>query len=295
LNDNIKAAMLVVIGMSMISSNDAIMKLGSAKLGIGQILFIRGMLATLIFAIVIKSTGRQLFPKIALTKWNLARAGCECLATICFITGLSLLPIAIASTLVWTSPIFLTICAAVYLKEQVTVARGIAVFTGFIGVLFVTNPFYSEFTWAMILPLVAAAFVVTRDMLTRQLDSQLHSLYVVFTTLILVTLTGGFISLLDWRPVEISQVGWLAVSAALLSMGFFCQISAVRIGELSFIAPFSFTGILVSVMYGYLVWGEIPTIYMATGIALIIGSGLYILMRRGKITQGQTTVSGKDF
>jgi drug/metabolite transporter (DMT)-like permease len=295
LNDNIKAALLVVLGMSMISSNDAIMKLGSANLGIGQILFMRGMLATLIFAIVIKSTGRQLFPKIAFTKWNLARAGCECLATICFITGLSLLPIAIASTLVWTSPIFLTICAAVYLKERVTFSRGFAVFTGFIGVLFVTNPFDSEFTWAMILPLVAAAFVVTRDMLTRQLDSQLHSLYVVFTTLILVTIAGGSISLLDWRPVEISQVRWLAVSAALLSMGFFCQISAVRIGELSFIAPFSFTGILVSVLYGYFVWNEIPTLYMAVGITLIIGSGLYILTHRGKITQGQTTVSGKDF
>jgi len=279
----------------MIASNDAIMKLGSANLGIGQLLFIRGLLAILIFSIVIRSTGRQLLPKAAITKWNLARASCECLATVCFITGLSLLPIAIASTLVWTSPIFLTICAAVYLKEQVTISRGIAVFTGFIGVLFVTNPFDSEFSWAMILPLMAAAFVVMRDMLTRKLDSQLHSLYVVLTTLILVTITGGSISLLDWRPVEVSQVGWLAVSAALLSMGFFCQISAVRIGELSFIAPFSFTGILVSVIYGYFVWGEVPTLNMVTGIALIIGSGLHILTHRGKITQGQTTVSGKDF
>ena len=58
---------------------------------------------------------------------------------------------------------------------------------------------------------------------------------------------------------------------------FVFQIKAVRMGEMSFIAPFLFTGILLAVFWGYLIWNEIPTLTMATGIMLIIGSGLYVL------------------
>ncbi len=295
MNTNLKAALLVVFGMSVISSNDAIMKLGSENLGVGQILFIRGLLATIIFSIVIKSTGRALLPRIAFSKLNLVRSGCECIASICFITGLSFLPIATASTLVWTAPIFLTICAAFYLKEQVTLSRWLAVFAGFSGVLCVTNPFGGEFSWAMILPLLAAIFVVMRDMVTRKLDNELHSLYVVFATLTMVTTVGGLLSVLDWRPVEVSQVLWLVLSASLLSLGYFCQVTAVRIGELSFIAPFTYTGILVAVFYGYFIWNEIPTLFTIVGITLIVGSGLYILLHRGNIAKTHTMVSGKDF
>jgi len=72
----------------------------------------------------------------------------------------------------------------------------------------------------------------------------------VLATLWLVAMVGGFASLLD---------------------------KAVRMGEMSFIAPFLFTGILLAVFWGYLIWNEIPTLTMATGIMLIIGSGLYVL------------------
>ena len=90
-------------------------------------------------------------------------------------------------------------------------------------------------------------------------------------------MVGGFASLLDWRPVNPLRIGWFGLRSCLLSTGFFFQIKAVRMGEISFIAPFLFTGILLAVFWGYLIWNEIPTLTMATGIMLIIGSGLYVL------------------
>ena len=276
-NHNVTAALLVIVGMAMISSNDMLMKLSSTELGVGQLLFVRGSLAVILFSAFIKLSGRPLLPRHAFGRWNGLRALCECVATVCFITGLTLLPIATASTLVWTTPMLLTLAAATLLKEDVTTGRWVAVCVGFLGVLLVTNPFGESFSMAMLLPLLAAVFVTLRDLMTRRIDSNVDSLYVVLATLTVVTVAGFLMALFDWRPVSLARVGWLTLSALFLGAGFLCQISAVRKGELSFIAPFSYTGILVAVFWGYLVWQQLPSHLTFAGIALIVSSGMYIL------------------
>ena len=269
--------MLVVAGMSMIASNDAIMKLSSEQLGVGQLLFVRGALAVLLFSAFIRLSGRPLLPHAFYSRWNGIRALCECCATVCFITGLTLLPIATASTLVWVTPMLLTVAAALVLGERVRPGRWFAVLAGFGGVLLVTRPFDEHYTPAMLLPLAAALFITARDLVTRRIDTGLDSLYVVLATLVGVTVAGLCLSLADWRPVSPELVGWLSLSALLLGCGFLSQIVAVRSGELSFIAPFSYSGILVAVLYGYLIWNELPDRLSVAGIALIVGAGMYIL------------------
>ena len=276
MNDNFKAAGLLMLAMAMISSNDAIVKTASESMSIGQILFVRGMMACAILGTIIKLSGRPLVPRISLSRINLIRASLETVATLCFITGLSLLPIATASTLAWTSPLLLTLLAATLLKEQVVPARWIAVIAGFAGVLLVTQPFGSGFSLAMLLPLLAAFFVAARDVVTRRINRDLHSFYITLASLALVTTTGFLISLFNWRPLEFSHVLMLAASAALLTGGFFSQVSAVRMGELSFIAPFAFIGIIVALVLGYVFWGDVPTDAMLAGISLITASCVYI-------------------
>lgn len=281
----------MMLGMTLLSSNDVFMKLSSEHLGIGQLLFIRGSIAVAIFSLAMRITGKPIIAEVAFSKWILLRAFCECGAALCFITGLSLLPIATASTLVWTSPIFLTIAATLILKEHVAAVRWLAVFVGFIGVMLVANPASVDFSLAMLLPLAAAIFIAARDVVTRKLDPSLHSLYVTWTTLVVVTMAGLLISFLDWRPIALTQILWLCASAVLISSAFFVQISAVRLGELSFIAPFSYTGILVAVFYGFVVWEELPGTTMIFGIVLIILSGLYILSQQTTLFVKKNTVN----
>ncbi|MDD9997175.1 MAG: DMT family transporter, partial [Rhodospirillaceae bacterium] len=180
-------------------------------------------------------------------------------------------------TLAWTSPMFLAVVAAVVLKENVTLRRWLVVLIGFAGVVLITNPASEEFSLAMLLPLAAAALISVRDLVTRRLDPGLHSLYVTWTTLVAVTIAGFLISFLDWKPVALTQIIWLAASAMFLSSAYFFQIRAVRLGELSFVAPFSYTGILAAVFYGFVVWSDLPGPTMILGILLVMSSGLYIL------------------
>ena len=280
MSNNVKAATLIVLAMTMISSNDAIIKTVSENLSIGQILFLRGVMACLMLGIIIKLSGRSLFPRIIFSRVNLLRASLETAATLCFVTGLSLLPIATASTLVWTAPLLLTLLASVFLKERVVPVRWVAVAMGFSGMLLVTQPFGAQFSTAMILPLVAALFVAARDVVTRRIDPGLHSSYITFTTLILVTLTGAILAGFNWKPIRSEYVLMLAASALLLTGGFFLQVTAIRMGELSFVSPFAFSGIVVAIILGYTFWNDVPTPLMFTGIALIVGSCWYVVQSK---------------
>lgn len=275
---NVKAALLVMLAMTLISCNDAIIKTMTESLGIGQVLFVRGSIACLLFVSILKYRNMPLIPKLALSRVNLSRASCETAATVCFITALSLLPIATASTLVWTAPILSTLLAALVLKENVVPLRWLAVLMGFMGITLVTDPFGGEFTPAMLLPLLAAVCISTRDIFTRRIPAELDSIYITFATIVMVTLAGLVISLFDWRALDGGHFLALACSAVLLSSGFFCQITAVRMGELSFIAPFSYFGILVALTLGILFWQEYPTATMLGGVALIIVSGITITL-----------------
>lgn len=276
----------MVLAMAMISSNDALIKSASEDLSIAQILLIRGIVACLIFGALIKSTGRPLFPGVIVDRTNLLRGALEIAATLCFVTGLSLLPIATATTLAWTSPLLLTVVGVVLLREPPTATRWLAVLAGFAGVLLITRPFGAGFSAAMVLPLLAAFLVAMRDFVTRKIDPRISSFTVTFTTLVLVTIAGGVISWFTWNPLAMNQVIKLCFAAGLLALGFHSMIEAVRMGDLSFVAPFTFTAILMALLLGYFVWNDVPTPFMLSGVVLIVGACLYIL-RYGGVDGGE--------
>lgn len=276
MTNNARAAALMVFAMVMVSSNDALIKSASETLSVSQILAIRGFMACMIFGVLIKVSGRALFPRAILNHANLLRGAIELVTTLCFVTGLSLLPIAIATTLVWTSPILLTVVGALLLREPVTASRWIAVLVGFTGVLLITRPFGAGFSAAMILPLMAAFFLALRDFVTRKIDPAVSSFSVTLTTLVMVTVCGGVLAGFNWHPVETREVIKLALAAVLLAFGFLCMIKAVRLGDLSFVAPFTFTAVLMALVLGYVVWGDVPTPSTLGGVILIVGTCLYI-------------------
>jgi len=278
---NTKAAALMVLAMAMISTNDALIKSASESLSVSQILFIRGVFACALFAGLIKLRGRPLCPPLITDRANLMRGALEVVTTLCFVTGLSLLPIAIATTLVWTSPILLTVFGALVLKEPVTPTRWLAVVAGFAGVLLITRPFGGGFSAAMILPLTAAFVLALRDTVTRRIDPRLGTLNVTLTTLVMVTASGGVLSFFAWHPVDGSHMLKLPIAAGLLAFGFFFMIEAVRLGDLSFVAPFTFSAVVAALVLGYFVWDEVPGPATFAGVVLIVAACVHIL-RRGR-------------
>ncbi len=276
--NNLKAALFVVIAMSLITTNDAIVKHITEVFNVGQIIFLRGALICVIFASVMRLRGQPVFRRSSLHRWNLLRALFELGATLFFLTGLSMLPIAVASTLGFSSPIFLALLAGIVLKERVGLDRWIVILVGFGGVLMITNPFSGEASWAVIFPIICAFFVALRDIAIRYVPSDLPSSQVAFTNAWVVMLGGGLYSLYQgWGEADLSWYLWFIVLGAVLYGGYFCLIIGSRLGELSFISPFKYVSILIAIVYGYLIWDEQPTPVMLAGAIVIVISGIILL------------------
>jgi len=276
--NNLKAALLVIVATSLITTNDAIVKHITEVFNVGQIMFLRGALICIIFACYMRLRGQAVFQRRSLHRWNLLRAGFELCATLLFLTGLSLLPIAVASTLGFSSPIFLAMLAGLILKERVGFERWLVILVGFGGVLMITNPFAAEASWAVIFPVCCAFFVALRDLAIRFVPGDLPSSQVAFTNAWVVMLGGGLYSLYQgWGEAEASWYLWFIALGIALYTGYLCLIIGSRIGELSFIGPFKYVSIILALVYGYLIWGDMPTLTMIAGASIIVISGILLL------------------
>ncbi len=263
----------------MITTNDAIVKHLTQAFGVGQIMFIRGMLVCAIFSVVLTATKIPIFSRHAFHRWNMVRALLELFATLAFLSGLSMLSLAVASTLAFSSPILLAVLGAVFLRERVGWLRWSMIFTGFAGVLMIANPFADNASWAVILPIICAIFVALRDLVTRYVPVEVSSLQIAFTNGWIVMLGGGVLSHYQgWSPVEVSWYGWFAGLAIAISCGYLFNVVGTRLGELSFIAPFKYTSVLLAIAIGYIVWDEAPTLLMLCGAAIIVLSGTVLML-----------------
>ena len=276
--NNLKAALFVVIAMSMITTNDAIVKHITQVFNVGQIMFLRGAIICIIFALVMKFRRQPVFNRQTLHRWNLLRALFELCATLAFLTGLSMLPIAVASTLGFASPIFLALLAALLLRENVGLDRWLVILVGFGGVILITNPLAESASWAVIFPIVCAFFVALRDIAIRFVPHDIPSSQVAFTNAWIVMLGGGIYSLYQgWGQADPLWYLWFFGLGAALYCGYLFLIIGSRLGELSFISPFKYISIIIAMIYGYLIWGDQPTLEMLAGATIIVVSGIILV------------------
>lgn len=270
----------MLAAMVMLTFNDAVIKHVGQSLAVGQVLLFRGLMVMAVFAAAIRIAGLPLITRQLGERWTLVRGLFEVAATACFLSGLVLLPLAVASALVFMSPIFITLVAAALPGEHVGWRRWSAVLVGFGGTVLITQPFGASFSLAMLLPIAAAALVAGRDIATRYISAHQSSLYVAFLTAAMVTLGGAVMSLFQWQPVTLTSLGWIAICAILLSGSYFSLITAFRIGEMSFVAPLKYVSIVIAIALGAWIWNERLDVSQLAGVVLIIGAGIAIFVRQ---------------
>ncbi|MDH5355751.1 MAG: DMT family transporter [Gammaproteobacteria bacterium] len=292
--NNIKAALLVVIAMTMITTNDAIIKHLTQVFEIGQIMFLRGLLVCIFFVVIMRVKKQPVIVKAAFHRWNFIRALLELGATFAFLTGLSMLPLATASTLGFSSPIFLAILAAMLLGEKVSLGLWAIILAGFTGVLIISNPFAESANWAVIFPIACAVLVALRDIAIRYVPNNIPSLHVAFTNAWVVMLGGGLMAIFQgWNHAELSWYLWFFALSFAIFCGYFFYIEGTRLGNLSFVGPFKYVSVLLAILYGYILWGETPTLSMIFGAAIIIFSGILLLAgEKRKATRAERAAPG---
>lgn len=201
------------------------------------------------------------------------------LSTGFFFTAVSMLPLAEAAAIGFVSPLLLVVLSIPMLGERVGWRRMTAVAVGFAGVLLILRPGGSLFTPAALLPLGTAVTYAVYQILTRKIaatENPMASLF--YTSLVgagVMTLAVPFVFVMPaWQHLP------MFLSLGVLGgVGHYLMIKALNGAPASVIAPFSYSAMIWSLTYGYLIFGNFPEPVALVGIAIIVASGIYVAYR----------------
>jgi drug/metabolite transporter (DMT)-like permease len=278
LRANARGIRAMVGAMACFIVNDTLVKVASGSLPAGQLIFVRGLMATLLVLAVMRATGVPARPGELARGWVAARAAIDAVASLAYLVSLFHLPIANATAINMASPLFLVALAVPLLGERVDALRRAAVAAGFAGVLLVIQPRLEGFNAYAWLCLFATLLHALRDLATRRVPPGVPSLAVTLATAIAVTALAGALSIVQgWVAMGAREVGLLAGASVFLAGGYHLIIRSVRIGEVSVVAPFRYSGLLFALGLGWAVWGDVPNPLAWGGIALLIAAGIVLI------------------
>ena len=276
--DNRRGILAMSLAMALFIANDALVKQVSATLPGPQLIFIRGLMATTLVLIMAQAMGHLKNWRLMLNKRLWVRGSLDAAASLAYLTAVFHLPLANATAINLSSPLFITAFAIVFLKEQVALQRGLLILLGFTGVLLVVQPSSDGFNVYAWLAVLATLLHATRDTLTRGIGLHVPALLITLSTAVSVAVAAGGITLTQtWTPVDSLSLALLFGASLFLSMAYYLLIVAMRSGEMSLVAPFRYSGLLFALLIGYVVWGDVPNLLGWAGIFLLAISGLLIL------------------
>jgi drug/metabolite transporter (DMT)-like permease len=287
-----------LLGITVFSAQDVIIKLLSGDYPIFQIMLLRSLLAAaIIAAVVIKQFGiRGLRPRRAGP--ILLRAVIFFVTYIAFYLSVAALPLADAFAIAFSAPLMVTALSKPLLGEQVCRQRWLAILAGFVGVLIMVRPGLGVFQLASFLALLAAFMFALGSIVTRRIDRAESSWTMSFYAM-LVFVAGSAVGSLLFAVLELSgqtdaslafltrpwsgppglDLGLIAVTGVVATVGHVCLAKAYRLAPVSTVAPFEYAHLVLAAICGYLIWGDIPSVTTWIGAVIIVGSGLYIASR----------------
>lgn len=278
---NSKGALLMMGSMAAFTLNDTLVKVALQDLPLFQLVTIRGLLASVMIFLLARHLGALHLNFSRRDKGLVAvRSLAELLATFFFLTALKYMPLANVTAVLQALPLTVTLGAALLFGEQIGWRRVLAIVIGFAGMLLIVRPGPEGFTLYSIYALIAVASITARDLITRRMSPNVPSMVVTLATSISVALAAAVASMFEgWVPVP-PETGLLVVAASvLILMGYLFSVMVMRVGEVGFIAPFRYSGLIWALGLGWFVFGDWPDVITMLGVGLIVGAGLFTLFR----------------
>jgi len=268
----------MVGAMACFIVNDSLVKYASQTMPAMQLIFVRGVMASLLVLAVAQAMGATRKIREVARGWVAVRAVVDAVATMLFLVSLFHLPLANATAINMASPLIISVLAALFLRERLGPSRWIAIGIGFAGVLCIIQPQTEGFDGYALLCVLSTVLLSVRDLVTRRVHAAVPSILITLSNTIAVTLFAGVLSVFEgWRALTVFEVGYLAVVAVFLSTAYYLIVVSTRHGDLSLIAPFRYTALLFATISGFVIWGDKPNALAWGGIALVIASGIYVL------------------
>lgn len=287
LSDNARGAILMMASMIAFTLNDTCFKALSDELPLFQALLIRGVVTMVLLFGIAWGMGalRLRLPK---ADWGFIaiRTVAEIGAAYFFLTALFNMEIANVTAILQALPLTVTLAGAVFLGEAVGWRRLLAILVGFVGVMLIVRPGPDGFNSYAVYALIAVAFVTMRDLASRRLSKNVPSLVVALAAAAGVTLFAAIGTFSEqWVPVsELAALQLMGASFFIIG-GYLFSVMVMRVGDIGFVAPFRYTGLLWALIMGFFVFGDWPDPITLLGGAIVVATGIFTFYRERKLAK----------
>lgn len=279
---NSTGALLMLLGMAAFAANDAIGKWLVADYGVAQVILLRSV-AALVLMLPLILRGGQLLARIRSApnpRLQAVRAAAATVEVFCFYAAVSYMPLADVMAFWMAAPIYVVAVSPLMLGESVSRRSWGAVALGFLGVLILLAPSLEISGRGAFFALLGTAAFAAIMILGRSLRATADTDLVLFQ-LIAALLAGLVLVPFDWQPIQsgidLSLLFLLGVVATAAHM---LVTRALKLADASVVAPLQYSLLVWGILFGFVVFGDVPGPEMLLGAVLIVGSGLLVLRQK---------------
>lgn len=280
---------LMLLGVFLFSFGDALGKYIVATYSVGQLMLLRAIAALVLLA-PMAWRARAAFPAMDRPWLHGLRVALSTSEVACFFFAAAYLPLADVITYYLACPIFVTALSAVVLRERVGWRRWSAVVAGFCGVLIALQPSAQTVTWPAMIALGGSLSFAVLMLITRSMRAT-PDIVLASTQFTGTFLFGAIIAPFGWITPNPAHLSFFFIAGCISVSALFCVNRSLKLAPASTVVPYQYSMIVWAVMFGYFVFGDVPTIATIVGAAIIVAAGLYIFLREQKLGHAETVVS----
>ena len=293
------AGIACILGaVTLFTIQDTTIKWLSGDFPLHEIVFIRAAVATVIMLVVIHFEGGIRLLRTARPALHLARGLLIVVTNSCFFAAIVVMPLADAVAVFFVAPLLITALSTIFLGEKVGVRRWSAVVIGMAGVIVMLRPGGDSLQLILLLPMIAAVCYAVMQLITRRLgvtDRASVMAFYVHLTFVVVGAGMGLVCgdgrfevadnpsleflLRAWSVPDAREVALLLIIGVLSAIGAYLMTQAYRTSEATVVAPFEYAALPFAMLWGLIVFGDVPDSQALLGMTLIVGSGLFVLYR----------------
>ncbi|MGI9500760.1 MAG: DMT family transporter [Geminicoccaceae bacterium] len=281
-----RGMVFIAAGATIAPGMHAIAKGLGDSLSFGQIAWARFFFQLTFLLPVVLISYRGRLPRPAITHG--VRGLLLVLATLAFFWAVTFMPLADSAAIFFAEPLILTVMSALFLGEQIGWRRVLAVLVGFMGALIVIRPSFETFGLPALLPLLAAVCYALYLIMTRRLakteSAQAMQFWVCLFGMLILSALLAASAQIGWDMMQpswptIEAWGWLACLGVIATIAHMLAIRAFQLAPASVLAPFQYLEILGATLLGAVIFDDLPDGLTGLGIAIVVGSGLYVFYR----------------
>ena len=220
---------------------------------------------------------------------HLARGLSQSISQLCLLLAFSLMPLAGAVAINFSAPLFAALVSIVWLKEPAGFVRGAALIIGFVGVLIVTNPGSNSLTLGALFALTNAVMYGTVTVAVRGMTRTESANTLVIWQLAVLAFFHSFLLLFGWRTPSTIDAAMLFGTGFTNAIGQWFWTKALQLAPAPAVTPFYYLMLVWALMFGFFIWGDVPSAGLLVGSGIVVTTGLFLFLREARLQRRLTT------